>query len=220
MKALVWILIVVGLMSAGCGDSSNDMLVASDDRSAPPDTVVTKDELVMEFYLKGNARLMENEAAVVANDGVQTAVDRLTDAGCVRDESGTQLVRVIDVDGRTLEATWLAFFDPAEPSTTAGVVYAHIDGMEYVIPLYVRGNEGPTAAAADDWWTKAPGGDWGPNLNMRTLFNSCASFVGGLYAVCVGQCTIGGVPLAACQKACMIAVAAAYLACIFFTIVG
>ncbi len=220
MKALVLILILVGLMSAGCGDSTNDMLVASDDHSAPPDTVVTKDELVMEFYLKGNARLIEKEAAVVANEGVQTAVDRLTHAGCLRDESGTKLIRVTDVDGRTLEATWLAFVDPAEPSTTAGVVYAHGDGREYIVPLYARADAGATSAAAGDWWTKAPGGDWGPNLNMRTLFNSCASFVGGLYAVCVGQCTIGGVPLAACQKACMIAVAAAYLACIFFTIVG
>jgi len=141
-------------------------------------------------------------------------------AGCVRNESETALIRVTDPDGRTLEATWLTFIDLQHPSATTGVVYVQSDGREYVVPLYVRDEVGTTAERDGDCWVKTPGGDWGPSLNLRTLFGNCSAFLAGLYQACVGQCAMGGTPLHACQKACAVAVAAAYLACIFFSIVG
>jgi hypothetical protein len=220
MKALGVILIMVVLVAVGCGDSTNDVRVARETIFVPPDTVVTKDELVMEFYLAENPRSMENETSLDDNQRVQLELARLTAAGCIRDESGSTLIRVTDPEGRRLEATWFAFLDPSDASGTTGVVHVHGDGNEYVIPLRVPSEAGSAAAPAEEFWTKSHGGEWGPSLNLRTLFNNCASFIVGLYQVCVGQCAIGGTPLKACQNACAIAVAAAYVACIFFSIVG
>lgn len=220
MKALAVITVLMVLVAVGCGDSTNDVRVAREDVSVPPDTVVFKDELVMQFYLAENSRSIDNEASLDANERVQAELARLTAAGCVRDENGTAFIRVSDPAGRTLDATWLAFVDPSDPLATTGVVHLRVDGNEYVVPLQVLNDKGATAAAAGDCWSKSPGGEWGPSLNLRTLFNNCASFVVGLYQLCVGQCAQGGTPVNACQRACAVAVAAAYMACIFFSIVG
>ena len=218
MKALFVILILVGLVAAGCGDSTNDVLVAGGERSIDPDTVVTQDELVMEFYLAENARAIENEAVVAVHSGVQSVVDMLTQAGCVRDESGTTLIRVTDPDGRTLEATWLAFVDPSDPGALNGVVYAHTEERDYVVPLRVS-DTGTTGGDADDWWSTAPGKEWGPSLSLKTMFGNCLAFAAGLLDVCIGTCIMEGAPANACQRSCNIVVAAAFVACIFYSIV-
>jgi hypothetical protein len=219
MRKLVLAFAMV-LAVSGCGDSTQDVTVTENDPSSVPDTVLTKDGLVMEFYLSDHRTAIEKERSVLGREGVQQALERFVAVGYQRDDQAAMFVHTVDELGRSLEVTWFAFVDPTDDDAITGIIHAEVDGQEFIVPLHVPGDPMSSTDPAREVLMKGADGEWGPNLNIRTLFNNCASFVVGVYQACVGQCALSGVPVHACQIACGIAVATAYIACIFFSIFG
>ena len=219
MRKLAVLLAVV--VMSGCGDSTQDVAIDPIvDTGSEPDTIVTKDNLTLAYFFADNPRASQNEASLRGNEGIQQGIDRLVALGYVADGNPSTFIHVVDIHGRILETTWFPFIDPTDPTVAAGVVHVQSNESEYVIPL--RLPSGPRASLDEttDIASRSGEEDWGPDLSLKTLFNNCASFITGLYQACLGQCGMAGVPSLACRKACAVAVMAAWIACIFFTIVG
>lgn len=219
MRKLAVLLAMV--VMSGCGDSTQDVAIDPVvDTGTVADTIVTKDDLTLEYYLADNPRAAENEASLRGNEGIQQGFDRLVALGCLPDGNPSTFVHVVDIHGRTLETTWFPFSDPADPNATAGVVHVRSNESEYVMPLRVPSGASASPASAGDVASRNGAGEWGPDLSLKTMWGNCAAFLTGMFQACVSACMMENVPAIACRKACMVAMIAAWIACIFFTIVG
>ncbi len=204
------------MILAGCQDSTSDVAVVGQEKlPAMPDTVITNESLTIEMYLPANPFAIEIHTQLETNAGVQMGMSLLAKEGFSSDGTGALHTRAIDAEGRVLEATWFPVTD------SAGVRFAMLghfrtENSEFVIPLRNPTLGDPPLADAGVLVPDKKG-EWRPSMVFD--FGGCLAFYRALFQACMGACASTGLPPKVCFGSCLMGAAAAFVACIFFTVV-
>jgi hypothetical protein len=206
MKRLLGIL-GVALLLSGCNDSTQDVALTGSAPEAPPDSIVAKDGVTVEFYGSGHPKSSGREAMQWTQSDVAGELERLVELGYSLDPTGPVFAYALAPDGRTAEITWFPLNDGME--SDGAVVHIRVDGEESVQSFGTRTGRDEPSPEDLDKGRDGPDGAFG--------YNTCMEQARSVFQNCVSVCLHDGGTDRGCRRDCIGTAIFVFIYCIFIS---